>query len=137
MTVGNPDRHGNNYISAFKYIYTNNATNGSIVIPTSALGREGTTYIYRGVQTPPNESIYAYGTRGLWIWVYRNPGFDTQPRFYQCPVTVNPVTNVVDPAHNISDDMAREAVASIALQGQLKGPLENPDFTQWQWYASG
>ena len=135
-TVGNPQTDGTNFISAFSYTYAINTTNnGSIVIPTSALGNEGTTYIYRGVYKPQNAVQYGSGPRGFWMWAYRNPGQDRTPRFYECPVTVDPVANVVDPAHNISDDMAREAAASIALQGQFKGSMENPVYTQWQWYA--
>ena len=119
------------------FTYSNNATTGSILIPTSALGNEGTTYIYRGVQMPPNTTIAANGPRGLSIWAYRNKGKDQGPLFYECPVSISTVTNVKDPIHNITDDVAREAVASIALQGQFHGPIGAEDYTQWQWYASG
>ena len=133
--VGDP--HGENFISAFNFTYTNNATNGTVVIPTSALGNEGTTYIYRGIQTPANTTVSDFGPRGLWMWVYRNGGKEQNPWFYECPVTVDALTNVDDPRHNISDALARQAVASIALQGQFKGSFSSPDFTQWQWYAAG
>ncbi|KAI9701070.1 MAG: hypothetical protein M1836_001739 [Candelina mexicana] len=138
-TVGNPQTDGTNFISAFNYTYAINATNtDSIIIPTSALGNEGTTYIYRGLLNPQKAVRYGYGPRGLWMWAYRNPGnpnHNRVPRFYECPVTVDGVINVVDPAHNISDGLAREAVASIALQGQFKGGKGKKVFTQWQWYA--
>ncbi|KAL9608062.1 MAG: hypothetical protein Q9167_007075, partial [Letrouitia subvulpina] len=136
-TVGNPQTDGTNFISAFKHTYTINTTsNGSINIPTSALGNEGTTYIYRGVLRPEDADQYGHGPRGLWMWAYRNPGRDRTPLFYECPITVHSVTNVINPAHNISDGMAREAAASIALQGQWKGRMKHPVFTQWQWYAA-
>ncbi|KAL9125461.1 MAG: hypothetical protein Q9217_005336 [Psora testacea] len=134
-TVGNQQTDGTNFISAFNHTYAINTTsNGSIIIPTSALGDEGTTYIYRSVLKPQDAGQYGYGPRGLWMWVYRNPGQNRTPRFYECPITVSPVTNVINPAHNISDGVARVAAASIALQGQFKG-RKNRVFTQWQWYA--
>ncbi|KAG8527180.1 uncharacterized protein KY384_008610 [Bacidia gigantensis] len=143
--VGDPNTDGTNFISAFDHTYRINATtNGSIIIPTSALGNDGTTYIYRGIHEPVKASYYSYGDRGLMMWAYRNPGKDRTPQFYECPVTVDPVVtvmgdsvdNVTDPVHAISDGMAREAVASIALQGQFKQTGGGPRvFTQWQWYA--
>ena len=138
-TVG--DTKSLNYISAMNFTYTNNLTSGSIVIPTSALGNEGTTYIYRGTKKPAEAFTYGYGDRGIWMWAYRNPGSKQDSRFYECPVTVSAVSsagsNVLDPKHNITDGVAREAAASIALQGQFRGPAENKDFRQWQWYADG
>lgn len=77
----------------FKHTYAINTTrNGSIVIPTSALGNEGTTYIYRDILEPWNTDQCGYGLQGLWMWAYRNPGAqDRKPQFYECPVTVDPV----------------------------------------------
>ena len=134
-TVG--DANSLNYISAMNFTYTNNLTSGSIVIPTSALGNEGTTYIYRGIKKPAEEVTYGYRDRGIRMWAYRNLGRKSGPRFYECPITVSAVSNVCDLQHNITDGVAREAVASIALQGQYKGLAENLDNRQWQWYADG
>ena len=133
--IGNP-KSGPNFISAYRYAYTNGTFNGTITIPTSALGNEGTTYIYRDKAIPPAAGAFAHGPRGLWMWAYRNGGHE-DPLFYECPITVDPVTNVHDKRHDISDAVARRAVASIALQGQWKGPLEAIEWTQWQWYAAG
>ena len=143
-TVGDPQTL--NFISAKNYTYTNGLINGSILIPTSALGNDGTTYIYRDSKPPANATTFGYGDRGIRMWVYRNPGSETDrlsqfyeplPKFYECPITVSTVTNVLNSAHNITDGIAREAAASIALQGQFKMSSDNPDFTQWQWYATG
>lgn len=134
--VGDDKTYPPNAISALNITYTNGTYNGSIFIPTSALGREGTTYIYRGPAVPSAATTYGFGRRGLIMWVYRNPGTQSS-RFFECPVTVSNVTHVQNPAHDISDATAREAVASIALQGQFRGTRNNVDFTQWQWYASG
>ena len=142
VTVG--DTSGLNYISAMKYNYqsTNGTTNGSIVIPTSALGNDGTTYIYRGINIPKDatSSAVRYGDRGIWMWAYRNIQSKNlePPLFFECPVNVSTVSNVRgDPKVNITDDLAREAAASIALQGQFRARGEGRDFTQWQWYANG
>lgn len=126
-----------NYISAMNFTYSNGSTNGSIAIPTSALGNEGTTYIYRGFHPPAEAPVFRYGDRGIWMWAYRNRGRHEPQKFYECPITVNPVTNVNNSMHNITDDLARQAAASIALQGQYKGPAKNPNLENWQWYASG
>lgn len=132
-TVGDPP----NAISAMEFTYTNGTRNGTIQIPTSALGMEGTTYIYRGPPPPVEATTYGFGPRGIVMWVYRNPGGSQDSRFFECSVTVDPVTNVRNPAHNVSDSTAREAAASIALQGQFHSSGDNRDFTQWQWYANG
>lgn len=126
-----------NSISALNYTYTDGQRNGTIVIPTSALGNEGTTYIYRGPAPPANATTYGAGPRGIVMWVYRNPGEFEETRFFECPVTVEVVTNVRNPAHNISDATARKAAASIALQGQFHNTGDDRDFTQFQWYANG
>lgn len=126
-----------NQISALNITYTDGQRNETILIPTSALGMEGTTYIYRGPQAPAAATTYGFGPRGIIMWAYRNPGAAQASRFYECPITVEVVTDVRNPAHNISDSTAREAAASIALQGQFKNLGNVRDFTQWQWYASG
>lgn len=135
--VGDDNTNPPNAISALNINYTNGTHKESIRIPTSALGREGTTYIYRGPPRPEDATKYGFGPRGLIMWVYRNPGQFEEPRFFECPITVSVVTNVKNPAHNVSDSTAREAAASIALQGQFRGTGPNIDFTQWQWYANG
>ncbi|KAL8722752.1 MAG: hypothetical protein Q9225_000813 [Loekoesia sp. 1 TL-2023] len=137
-TVGDPKGSSYNYISAINFTYIDGLANQSIVIPTSTLGREGTTYIFRGFHPPAEADLFKYGDRGMRVWAYRNPGEgQEQGRFYECPVTVSGVGNVLNPKHNISDGLAREAAASIALQGQWRGESNDPNFMQWQWYAHG
>lgn len=126
-----------NTISALNFTYTDGQRNGTILIPTSALGREGTTYIYQGPRPPAEATTYGFGPRGIVMWVYRNPGAREGSQFFECPVTVEVVTNVRNPIHNISDSTARQAAASIALQGQFRNAGKDQDFTQWQWYADG
>ena len=65
-TVGNPQTEGVNFISAFKHIHAiNTPSNGSIFIPASAFGNEGTTYIYRGILEPQKAGQYGYGPQEL------------------------------------------------------------------------
>ena len=118
-----PDKIGD--MSALKYTCTNRSTNssGNISIPTSSLGREGTAYIYRGVDVPAVESTYSCSLRCIWMWAYRNPGAIEGAKFYQCPIEVSDVGNAGQLAHNVSDAVARVAAASIALQGRFQGPL--------------
>ena len=61
------------FISSVKYNYTNSDLDrdGSINIPTSALGREGTTYIFRGPVTPREATDYACGDRCIRMWAYK------------------------------------------------------------------
>jgi len=133
--------HGNVKLgdtSAWNFTYTNNTINDSIAIPVASLGTGGTTYIYRDKNVPAEASTEAYGDRGLWMWAYKNAGGPEKPKFYQCPVTVSVVSNVTQPAHDLSDEVARVAVASIALQGQWhQGTLKHPIWSQYQFYAMG
>jgi hypothetical protein len=135
--VGEPTSDTVGSMSALKHTYTNGSTNGTISIPVSSLGREGTTYIYRGTDRPAIESTYNCSDRGFWMWAYRNPGRDEAPRFYQCPIEVSLVSNVQQSAHIISNDVARVAAASIALQGRYHPEGDRQIFTQYQFYASG
>lgn len=124
--------------SAKKFIYNNPITgNGSIKIPTSFLGNAGTTYIYRAFNTPDKATIWACGDRCLLMWAYRDFEKDERPKFYECPITISKVSNSGQPEHNISDTLAKEAAASIALQGQFHGPAHKVDWEQFSFYASG
>lgn len=141
--VGNPRNDSQNYISAVNFTYTNGTYDSWILIPTSALGNDGTTYIFRGARRP-SVTEWAFGDRGLWMWVYKNFGTDTATggdpgqHFYECPISISTVANMHDPRQEFSNATARLAAASIALQGQFKRmDLGMLDWTQWQWYANG
>ena len=127
-------------MNATKFTYNDSTVQGGIIrIPTPYLGLEGTTYIYRDTKVPAQASMEAYGPRGLWMWAYKNPGKSNDPKFYRCPITVSNVSNVNagDDHHHVPDYIARGATASIALQGQWHGLKDNPDWRQYQFYASG
>lgn len=121
----------------FEISYKNDTNNGSIIIPSASLGRQGTTYIYRGTKPVAEaETTFSCGDRCITMWAYKNPE-STNPRFYQCPITVSAVSNAWQEAHNIPNGVAREAAASIALQGRWFGDITNQQWTQYQFYANG
>ncbi|KAL8987551.1 MAG: hypothetical protein Q9177_003249 [Variospora cf. flavescens] len=136
--VTKPDRVGDK--DAVRYTYRNATSNGTLSIPTAVLGRDATTYIYRGLAPPADASdsrLVVCGERCMYVWVYRNDGDNGGPKFYQCPITVSNVTNSVLPEHHVPDGVARVAAVSIALQGQFQGPADEKRFTQFQFYARG
>lgn len=135
--TGDPSQVTIGAYTFWKFTYANDSFQDDILIPTSSLGLEGTTYIYPGSATPAEASKWGHGPRGLWMLAYKNPGSDG-PKFYKCPVTISNVSDAEKPEHNVTDNVARTAVASIALQSQwYQGNLENPDWKQYQFYATG
>ena len=128
-------------LSARKFTYESNVTNGTILIPNSALGREGTTYIYRGVYRPSQANQIACGDRCITMWAYRNPSGNSKTgTFFECNVSVSNVTNSKRKEHDIPKEVVREAIAAIALQGQFSGPpndVEDQNWRQFQFYADG
>ena len=114
--------------------------NQTITIPKSFLGREGTTYIYRGFHDPPAAELQSCGDRCLWMWAYRNPSGAQPPAFYKCPVNVSRVMNAPQPKHQISDHVAKMAAAAIAMHGGYRGPVADnnkKDWESYQFYAAG
>lgn len=94
--------------------------NGSILLSAQVDSFDGTVYTYRGFQTPQNETVWACGQRCIWMWAHKTVLGSEQSTFYQCPVTVNPVQSnqeTLQEAHKVTDDIARLAASSIALQG--------------------
>ena len=116
------------------YSFTNGTFNGSISIPDQSGAFDGTTYIYRGANTPQNAVTYACGPRCIWMWAHKSRGNGEPSTFYQCPITVSLVRNASNDAQNISDGMARLAAASIALQGRPSG---KGFWNQYQLYTYG
>ena len=120
------------------FTYGNDSFSGNITIPTSSLGQAGTTYIYRGFNDPQHATENSCGQRCLWMWAYKNPGpivNDRSAAFYQCPITINSVSNATNAAHHVNDDVALVAATSIALQGRWSPDVNNSqDFTQFQYY---
>ena len=119
------------------YDFTNGTFNSSIRIPEQSGAFDGTTYIYRGINTPQNAVTYACGLRCIWMWAHKSRGNGELSTFYQCPITVSPVSPVspvTNDTQNVSDGMARLAAASIALQGR---PSNQGFWNQYQLYTYG
>jgi hypothetical protein len=127
----------NGILDALNYEYTNSSFNGniSIPIPNGALG--GTTYIYRGTDIPQRATVYSCGPRCIWMWAHKNVGAGEESTFYQCPITVSPVSNTTQDAHIISDDVARLAASAIGLEGRSADNNGTQVWTQFQFYAYG
>ena len=126
--------------SAFLYNYTIATKQYNfIAIPTSFLGSEGTTYIWRDWARPEDLlGLWSCGDRCLWMWVYTNvEGAGANPKFYECPVTVSEVSNSARLEHKLSNYVARLAVASIALQGRFRYQPAMVYWEQFQFYATG
>ena len=117
----------------------------TIKIPQDFLGREGTTYIYRGFHDPPDAEFQSCGERCLWMWAYKNPsgfpkGSPEPTALYKCPVNISDVNNASMPEHHIPDQVVKMAAAAIALRGIYRGPSDNvseQDYGSYQFYASG
>ena len=125
--------------NASRFKYHNETVNDTINIPESALGREGTTYIYRGFGKASLASAprVVCGDRCMYIWVYKNFGNTDGPKIYQCPITVSDVGNAELLDQKIPNAVARVAAVSIALQGRYRAGKKGPDFHQYQFYADG
>ena len=119
--------------------------NATIMIPQDFLGREGTTYIYRGFHDPPDAELQSCGERCLSMWVYKNssgfPKSSPEPTaLYKCPVNISDVNNASRPEHHIPNQVVKMAVAAIALRGIYRGPpgnLSEQDYGSYQFYPSG
>ena len=120
--------------------YTNGTFHGNITIPGLVTAFDGTTYVYRGRNTPQRAITYSCGSRCIWMWAHKAVGHGESSTFYQCPITVSNVTDVStntqvsNDTQKVSDGMARLAAASIALQGRPSG---NTTWTQYQLYTYG
>lgn len=124
--------------SGYKISFRNDTYNNSISLPKSSLGNFATTFIYRDIKPPAEAKANACGDRCITMWAYQNPvTSNLTGRFYQCPINVSSVSNATQNAHRIPDDVAREAAASIALQGRWSGTIDDQHYTQYQFYANG
>ncbi len=126
------------------FSYGNDTFNEEIEIPISSLGGSYTTYMYRGFDAPPKAPLQTCGDhRCMWLWAFKNAHVNKTdhdrepPKFYKCPITISNVTNTRDDSQIVSDDVARIAAVSIALQGRWSGLSENRNFRSYQFYPFG
>ncbi|KAL8906246.1 MAG: hypothetical protein Q9171_006351 [Xanthocarpia ochracea] len=117
------------------FSYGNDTFIDEMKIPTSSLGGNYTTYMYRGWNDPPNAPEQTCGNdpRCMWLWAFQND----PPKFYKCRITISNVTNTWDDSQIVSDDTARIAAVSIALQGRWTGLSKDKNFRSYQFYPLG
>ena len=118
------------------YNFKNDTYNSSITIPGQSGAFDGTTWIYRDTKTPQEADEYACGPRCIKMWAHKARGHGEKSTFYECPITVNHVSNTAYDEQDVHDDVARLAAASIALQGRPSGIVNNQNtWTQYQLYT--
>ncbi|KAK0509699.1 hypothetical protein JMJ35_008093 [Cladonia borealis] len=111
--------------AAYNWSYSNGTISGNITIPTEYSAIDSTTYIYRGLEVPQNETENACG-----------PQYQPQTVF-QCPITISSVSNTTLESQTISNGMAKLAAASIGLQGRSVNQANGRIWTQYQLYPYG
>lgn len=74
----------------------------------------------------------------MWLWALDN-AIDIPPKIYQCPITIIPVIGTHNDAQIVSNDVARIAAVSIALEGRWTGGPEpkKRNFRSYQYYPPG
>ena len=119
------------------FSYHNSTYNSTIPIPKYATGFNSTTYIYNGNNIPQDATLIACGPRCLTIYVLRS-GNPSPSSIFSCDISVTNVTNTTAPWQEYPDDMARLAIASIALTGNVRQPKGLPiSWEQYQLYPWG
>ncbi|KAL8825087.1 MAG: hypothetical protein Q9170_007932 [Blastenia crenularia] len=123
--------------TTFRYSSPDRSFRGAISIPKDYLGKNGTTYIYRGYNSPESAPKYSCGDRCVKMLAYKNHPRNGSNAFYECSVSVSAVANASEPQHDIPNKIAKLAAAAIAVQGHYKGAEDNRNYQQYTFYASG
>ena len=118
------------------FSFHNKTYSSQIPIPKSAGAYNSTTYVYNGTNIPQLATLVACGPRCLTIYTLRlgipPPGGILPATIFGCDISVSNVTNITAPWQEYSNDMARLAIASIALTGRFFDPAGLG--TSWQQY---
>ena len=117
------------------FSFHNKTYSAQIPIPRSASEYNSTTYVYNGTKIPQLTQLVGCGPRCLTIYALRlsHPANGKLPaNIYGCNISITDVTNTTAPWQEYSDDMARLAIASVALTGRSFNPA-GPG-TSWQQY---
>ena len=124
------------------FAFYNSTYSAQIPIPNSAGAFNSTTYVYNGTSIPQLATLVGCGPRCLRIYVLRlgiPPPNDRLPAsIFSCDVSVSNVTNTTATWQEYPNDMARLAIASIALTGRSfdsAGP--GISWQQYQLYPWG
>ena len=122
------------------YSFHNNTYSGQIPIPNSASGVNSSTYVYNGTQIPQRATLVDCGPRCLTIYTLRlgtaPPGGILPATMFGCDISVSEVSNITAPWQEYPDDMARLAIASIALTGR-NSTRPGMSWQQYQLYPWG
>jgi hypothetical protein len=129
------DTNGN--LAAINYEFTNGTFNGNITILMANGALSGTTYIYRGIDIPERATDVSCGPRWTWMWAHKSVGSGEESAFYECPITISPVSNTTTDAQTISDGIARLAASAIGLHGRSALAEGDEFWTQFQFYPFG
>ena len=123
--------------------FYNETYSGTIQIPRYNSAFDATTFIWNDSLAPQNATVTSCGPRCLQVFAFRSHGIQTNrsSAMFSCSITVSEVNNATQPAHNVPDDVARIAAASIALSGRYMNmnpyrPGEK-DWHQYQLYPWG
>ncbi|KAL6716142.1 hypothetical protein ACLMJK_005708 [Lecanora helva] len=137
-TVDSPDGKD----ATWSYSFHNDTYKGNIEIPRPLAAYGATTFVWNGTDVPQNETDPAQvcGPRCVMLYAFQAaiPGTNRGNSIFQCPVTVDTVSEAKQVEHNISDENARLMAASIALSGRATSPTgKGLDWQQYQLYVSG
>ena len=126
-------------VSELVWRFVNTTGTYNLTIPRPSLAMFATTYVWNGTEQPHSETSQACGPRCLVLYALRDMkrGEKHEITIFQCHISVSPVSNIKDPAHVLSDSMARTAAASIALSGRWRMNGNIFDWRQFQLYQEG
>ena len=124
--------------------FTNKTFTGHLPIPKADGAYNSTTYVYNGTDLPTNETQIDCGPRCLEMYIYRlgdRTNLSSQAAgdtyIFSCEISVSEVYNATEDWHNLSDENARLAIASIALTGRFTNLETDQDWRQYQLYTWG
>ncbi|KAI9886825.1 MAG: hypothetical protein M1823_001398 [Watsoniomyces obsoletus] len=132
--------------------FANATTNMTLEVPRSSLAKTSTTYIWEDVKLPHKATAQSCGPRCVVVYALRDMvrnyflsnGTKVQlPEWFmfQCHITVSPVSNTTNPAHQVNNSVARTVAASIALTGRWRMTkthgAKDKDWRQYQLYQDG
>ena len=120
----------------FAFPIHNDTYHGTLNVPKPNSAFDSTTYIWNSTTAPQNTTDQSCGgSRCVWLYAFRSLGILTNRTdlMFQCPITVSEVQGAWLVEHQIADENARLAGASIALSGRYFDPV-GPITQSWQQY---
>ena len=136
--INSPD----GFQATWLYPFYNDTYNSHLQIPRPLAAFGATTFVWNGTEMPQNETNSAQicGPRCVVLYAMRagDPATNRPISIFQCPITIDKVSEATTANHSISDENARLMVASIALSGRATSPTgKSLDWQQYQLYVAG